>query len=171
MFDYMQERLAHVFVTFIAVPPDFDITLYMSPAEQAGYFRYEGANPENITAISMGICNSPIFSTDTTRINEDSIQQFIKILKDLGLVIDMKMFGAAINTYYEQIVEKALSVHEVTTAQESIIQTERHKALSTLRNNRYAKSFVFINLFPLVNIKEIHKYVERVVALEDWRKK
>lgn len=76
-------------VEFVAIPPDFDISNFLSIREQGGMFGdLEHVNISQVRKIADGVKHSPVFSIlNNALLSIDSCLYFLNVVNELGLVV------------------------------------------------------------------------------------
>jgi len=76
-------------VEFVAIPPDFDISNYLSLREQIGIFGdFKNVNLDQVRKIADGAKYSPVFSIlNNAYLNIESCLYFLYVINELGLVV------------------------------------------------------------------------------------
>lgn len=76
-------------VEFVAIPPDFDISNYLSLREQVGIFGdSKNVNLNQVRKIADGVKHSPVFSIlNNALLSIESCLYFLYVINELGLVV------------------------------------------------------------------------------------
>lgn len=146
-----QRNIHPVHVEFVTLNPNFDINMYLSIREITGNFMSQEITLKSITLISESIKASPVFTLSSpTGTYAASAIMFIEIIKQIGLQV------------------KSLS---------NFIPTDTKSYEYLLKGSRFTNddgkpvmdmTFVFINLYKLVEYGVLEPVIKAVVDAEDY---
>jgi hypothetical protein len=98
----------------VAIPNDFDIEKFLSLKEHAGMFGNTLIKKRDLLFLSNAVKDSVIFRLFSDKIPYETVAYFIKILKDLGVIMDLVVSGVkthnivSINVLAEELNKKVI---------------------------------------------------------------
>ena len=111
----------------VAIPNDFDIEKYLSLKEHAGMFGNRLIKKRDLVFLSNAVRDSIIFRLFSNKIPYETVAYFIKILKDLGVIIDMVVAGrhthnvVSVNVLAEGLNKKVIdAIKNIVSVEESM---------------------------------------------------
>lgn len=143
-------------IEFVAIPPDFDISNFLSLREQAGIFKFEEVDLDQVRKIAEGVKYSPVFAVmNNALLSASSCMYFLSVLNDLGLILKsihnpMRMNGNDYKHFIETYEAPNRSLH---------IRGQRVKTLN----------FIIVNIFPMMSQNVIDEAFEIAQNLQKYQ--
>jgi len=111
----------------VAIPNDFDIEKYLSLKEHAGMFGNRLIKKRDLVFLSNAVRDSIIFRLFSNKIPYETVAYFIKILKDLGVIMDLVASSVqtynivSINVLAEELNKKVIeAIKNIVSVEESM---------------------------------------------------
>ena len=145
-------------VEFVAIPPDFDISNYLSLREQAGIFGdFKNVNLSQVRKIADGAKFSPVFSVlNNSSLSIDSCLYFLYVINELGLIV--KSIHNPVRTSASSYKD-FLEWHNNADGDYMYIRGQTTKRIN----------IVIVNIFPLMNQNVITEAMEIAVKLQEYQ--
>lgn len=141
-------------VEFVAIPPDFDIMSYLSLREQAGIFKHKNVNTKHLKVIAEGVKSSPVFAMmNNTRISPVTCMYFIKVLKELGLVL--KSIHNPLRESLDRFMEE--------------VDEHKHDYVYVGGQSVKRINFTIVNIFPMMNKDIIDEAMTIAQKLQEYQ--
>jgi len=158
--EVVNSRIDNYFtVEFVAIPPDFDISNYLSLREQAGIFGdLKNVNLDQVRKIADGAKFSPVFSVlNNAQLSVESCLYFLYVVNELGLVV--KSIHNPIRKSSSSY-KGFLSWHNESKGNHMYISGQAVKRIN----------IIIINIFPLMNQDVIDEAMGIAANLQEYQK-
>ncbi len=141
MEERMDEQTPHIenyfSVEFVAIPPNFNLSSFLSMREQAGIFKFKDINLSQVKKIAMGVQHSPVFAVmNNSLLSPSSCMYFLSIINELGLVLKSIHNPMRKTSYdYQNFIEEYEKGHGAYIRGQSVDRL----------------NFIIVNIFPMMS--------------------
>lgn len=135
-----------VILDFVAIPPNFDISSFLSLREQVGISRYREIDLEQVKIMAEGIKHSPVLAVlNNHRMKSGACLYLLSIIEELGLVV--KSIDNPIRRSFQQY--------------ENYLKNRGPKS--------HGLNIIIVNIFPLLGDNIIEESLEIAKKLQSYQ--
>lgn len=149
----------YTMIEFVAIPPDFDISNYLTLREQAGIFECKGIELDQVKKIAEAIKFSPVLALMNNALLKPEIGIYLlSVLNELGLVLnsipnplrlDRQDYKSFIDRYYENSKHR----HSTYIRGQDIIHL----------------NIILVNIFPMMDESIINEALDIANKLQEYQ--
>ena len=145
-----KSRDAVVILDFVAIPPNFDISAFLSLREQVGISRYKEINLEQVKIMAEAVKHSPVLALlNNNLMKSEECLYLLSIIEELGLVV--KSINNPIRKSYHQY------------------KNYLNNRSFDDRGRLDSFNIILVNIFPLLGDKIINESLEIAKELQTYQ--